>query len=125
MPFRFSYIAAVFAAAGVSGGSAAALDLENTIYLDVDGGRVTIEMRPDVAPMHVARIKELTRQGFYDGLTFHRVIDGFMAQTGDVKYGNIFLGFSPEMVGRGGSDLDDLKSEFSDIPFDKIGRAHV
>ena len=107
MPFRFSYIAAVFAAAGVSGGSAAAQDLENTIYLDVDGGRVTIEMRPDVAPMHVARIKELTRQGFYDGLTFHRVIDGFMAQTGD-----------PRGDGTGGSG-QNITAEFNQMPFER------
>jgi peptidylprolyl isomerase len=57
-------------------------DLENTLYLDVPAGRVVIELKPDLAPGHVARIKELAREGFYDGLTFHRVIDGFMAQTG-------------------------------------------
>ena len=107
MPFRFSYIAAVFAAAGVSGGSVAAQDLENTLYLDVDGGRVTIEMRPDIAPMHVARIKELTRQGFYDGLTFHRVIDGFMAQTGD-----------PRGDGTGGSG-QNITAEFNQMPFER------
>jgi peptidylprolyl isomerase len=60
-------------------------DLENTLYLDVPAGRVVIEMRPDLAPKHVAQIKELTRRGFYDGVAFHRVIDGFMAQTGDPK----------------------------------------
>ena len=59
------------------------LDLENTIYLDLKDGRVVIKMMPEVAPKHVARIKELTRQGFYDGLVFHRVLEGFMAQTGD------------------------------------------
>ena len=64
-------------------GEASALDLENTLYLDLKDGRVVIELKPDLAPNHVARIKELTRQGFYDGLVFHRVIDGFMAQTGD------------------------------------------
>nr|WP_234703870.1 peptidylprolyl isomerase [Rhodospirillum centenum] len=62
---------------------ALARDLENTLYLDLPAGRVVIEMRPDLAPRHVARIKELARQGFYDGIPFHRVIDGFMAQTGD------------------------------------------
>ena len=62
---------------------ASAQDLENTLYLDLKDGRVVIQLRPDLAPNHVARIKELTRQGFYDGLKFHRVIDGFMAQTGD------------------------------------------
>lgn len=66
-------------------GSAMALDLENTLYLDLKDGRVVIELRPDLAPHHVTRIKELTRQGFYDGLPFHRVIEGFMAQTGDPK----------------------------------------
>jgi peptidylprolyl isomerase len=77
-------------------------DLENTLYLDLEGGRVTIEMRPDLAPNHVARIKELAREGFYDGVVFHRVIDGFMAQTGD-----------PTGTGRGGSDKPDLAAEFS------------
>src|SRR3954464_4184283 len=82
-------------------GEAAALDLENTLYLDLKDGRVVIELKPDLAPNHVARIKELTRQGFYDGLVFHRVIDGFMAQTGD-----------PQGTGMGGSG-QKLKAEFS------------
>ena len=76
-------------------------DLENTIYLDLKDGRVVIELRPDLAPNHVVRIKELTRQGFYDGLRFHRVIDGFMAQTGD-----------PKGLGTGGSGKN-IKAEFS------------
>ncbi len=76
-------------------------DLENTLYLDVEGGRVVIEMRPDLAPNHVARIKELVREGFYDGIVFHRVIDGFMAQTGD-----------PTGTGSGGSGKN-LDAEFS------------
>ncbi len=80
-------------------------DPENTLYLDLKDGRVVIEMRPDLAPKHVARIKELTRQGFYDGLLFHRVIAGFMAQTGD-----------PKGDGTGGSGVN-LKAEFSDEPF--------
>ncbi|HEX6374573.1 MAG TPA: peptidylprolyl isomerase [Allosphingosinicella sp.] len=83
-----------------------ALDPENTLLLDLSsGGRVAIQLRPDVAPGHVARIKELTRKGFYDGLTFHRVIDGFMAQGGD-----------PKGDGTGGSELPDLKAEFSGLP---------
>lgn len=81
---------------------AVAGDLENTLYLDLKDGRVVIEMRPDLAPNHVARIKELVRQGFYDGLKFHRVIEGFMVQTGD-PLGN----------GTGGSGKK-LKAEFSD-----------
>jgi peptidylprolyl isomerase len=76
-------------------------DLENTLYLDVPAGRVVIALRPDLAPKHVARIKELARGGFYDGIVFHRVIDGFMAQTGDPK-GN----------GTGGSG-QNLPAEFS------------
>ena len=71
--------------AGGSGGAAAAADPGNTLYLDLGSGRVVIEMRPDLAPGHVARIKELARAGFYDGLKFHRVIEGFMAQTGDPR----------------------------------------
>jgi peptidylprolyl isomerase len=67
------------------GGTVSAADLENTLYMDVPKGRVVIEMRPDIAPKHVAQIKELTRRGFYDGVAFHRVIDGFMAQTGDPR----------------------------------------
>lgn len=82
--------------------SAYALDPENTIYLDLKDGRVVIELLPAVAPKHVERIKTLARQGFYDGLIFHRVIDGFMAQTGD-----------PTGTGMGGSPLPNLPAEFS------------
>lgn len=81
-----------------------AADLEDTLYLELEDGRVVIEMRPDLAPKHVARIKELVRDGFYDGLLFHRVIPGFMAQTGDPK-GN----------GTGGSGTN-LAAEFSNEP---------
>jgi cyclophilin family peptidyl-prolyl cis-trans isomerase len=77
-------------------------DPENTLIMDLKSGPVKIRLRPDLAPNHVARIKELTRQGFYDGVVFHRVIPGFMAQTGD-----------PTGTGSGGSDLPDLRSEFS------------
>ena len=78
--------------------------LENTLYLDLKDGRVVIEMRPDLAPKHVKRIKELARQGFYNGLVFHRVIEGFMTQTGD-----------PTGTGSGGSG-QKLKAEFSREP---------
>lgn len=77
-------------------------DLENTIYLQLKDGRVVIQLRPDLAPQHVARIKQLTREGFYDGVVFHRVIDGFMAQTGD-----------PTGTGMGGSKYPDLPAEFN------------
>jgi len=82
-------------------GAAQTLDPENTLLLDLEYGRVVIELRPDLAPNHVARIKELARDGFYDGIVFHRVIDGFMAQTGD-----------PTGTGTGGSGKK-LDAEFS------------
>jgi peptidylprolyl isomerase len=82
-----------------------AADLDNTLYLDVPKGRVVIEPRPDLAPKTVARIKQLVRDGFYDGIVFHRVIAGFMAQTGD-----------PTGTGTGGSG-QKLKAEFNDTPF--------
>jgi peptidylprolyl isomerase len=86
-------------------------DLENTLYVDIADhggnakGRVTIDLRPDLAPGHVARIKELAREGFYDGVVFHRVLEGFMAQGGD-----------PTGTGMGGSKKPDLKAEFSSEP---------
>jgi peptidyl-prolyl cis-trans isomerase B (cyclophilin B) len=77
---------------------------------------VVIELRPDVAPGHVARIKELTREGAYDGVVFHRVIEDFMAQTGDVQYGKTGgEQFNPSRAGMGGSSKPDLKAEFSDV----------
>jgi len=84
----------------------AAPDLENTLHLDLKDGRVVIQLFPDVAPKHVERIKALATDGFYDGIIFHRVIDGFMAQTGD-----------PTGTGTGGSNLPDLPAEFNKIPF--------
>ena len=80
-------------------------DPQNTVYLDTKDGRITIRLRPDLAPKHVEQIKALTKQGFYNGIVFHRVIDGFMAQTGD-----------PTGTGTGGSDMPDLKAEFNAEP---------
>ncbi|MGB7431797.1 MAG: peptidylprolyl isomerase [Ahrensia sp.] len=89
-------------------------DPENTLLLETTKGAVVIEMRPDLAPGHVERIKELARAGDYDGVVFHRVIDGFMAQTGDVKFGKKGgKDFNPGRAGMGGSDKPDLKAEFS------------
>ncbi len=92
---------------------------ENVLVIAVDGGHpgtVEIELLPDVAPAHVARIKELARAGAYDGVVFHRVIDGFMAQTGDVAHGK--HGADLSRAGTGGSELPDLPAEFSATPFE-------
>ncbi len=91
-------------------------DPENTIIMETTKGRVVIELLPDVAPDHVARIKELAREGAYDGVVFHRVIEDFMAQTGDVQYGKTGgEQFNPARAGMGGSSKPDLKAEFSDV----------
>jgi peptidylprolyl isomerase len=91
-------------------------DPQNTLIMQLKGGTVTIALRPDIAPNHAERLKTLTRQGFYDGVPFHRVIPGFMAQTGD-----------PTGTGMGHSDLPDLKAEFSDVPFTRgiVGMARA
>lgn len=96
--------------------AALAADKANTLLLDTRDGQVVIELLPDVAPNHVARIRQLANQGFYDGLKFHRVIEGFMAQTGD-PLGN----------GTGSSQLPDLNAEFSDVSFQRgvVGMARA
>ncbi len=94
-------------------------DPENTIIVELKNGPVTIELLPDIAPQHCARMKELARAGSYDNVAFHRVIDGFMAQTGDVKFGNMEADFDIRMAGRGGSDLPNVPAEFSGIPHDR------
>ena len=83
-----------------------ASDPSNTVYLQTKDGRVTIRLRPDLAPKHVEQVKALTKRGFYDGIVFHRVIPGFMAQTGD-----------PTGTGTGGSDLPNIPAEFTQTPF--------
>ena len=93
---------------------------ENIMILKLKDGDVKIELFEDVAPNHVKRIKELANAGKYDNVVFHRVIDGFMAQTGDVKFGNSTSpDFNLRMSGMGGSDLPDLKQEFSNLPHDR------
>ncbi len=94
--------------AAASNEAGAQSDPENVLVMELKDGTVRIEMLPDLAPKHVEQIKTLTRQGFYDGIVFHRVIDGFMAQTGD-----------PTGTGRGGSELPDLPAEFSAEPFER------
>jgi peptidylprolyl isomerase len=105
----FAALALVFAvavSADIRPASAQAAGPQNTIYLDTKDGRITIRLRPDLAPKHVEQIKTLTKRGFYNGLTFHRVIGGFMAQTGD-----------PKGDGTGSSDLPNIPAEFSKEPF--------
>ena len=108
---RFSLVQgvclAVFIAAGSAGVAAQSADPDNTVIMTLKGDcKVTIALRPDLAPKHVAQIKALTADKFYDGIIFHRVIDGFMAQTGD-----------PTGTGMGGSKLPDIPAEFSSEPF--------
>ncbi len=95
----------------------AGLDPQNTLYLDTKYGRVVIKLRNDIAPHHAERLKQLAREHFYDNVPFHRVIDGFMAQTGDGQYGN----------GTGGSKYPDLNAEFSNVPFKRgtVGMART
>ena len=93
---------------------------ENIMILKLKTGDVKIELFPDVAPNHVERIKELANSGKYDNVVFHRVIDGFMAQTGDVQFGNTETkDFNLQRAGMGGSDLPDLKAEFNDLPHER------
>lgn len=100
-------LAALFALGALSGAAnAQQLDPENTLYLELPMGRVVIQLRPDLAPQHVAQIKKLARAGFYDGIIFHRVIEGFMAQSGD-----------PTGTGMGGSQEPNLPAEFSAEPY--------
>jgi len=95
----------------------AGLDPQNTLYLDTKYGRVIIKLYNDIAPLHAERMKQLARDGFYNNAPFHRVIDGFMAQTGDGQYGN----------GTGGSKYPNLKAEFSKVPFKRgiVGMART
>ena len=94
-------------------------DPENTIIMTLKDGDVVIALLPDVAPKHSERMKALARSGAYDNVVFHRVIEGFMAQSGDVANGNAERGFNLRRAGTGGSDLPDLPAEFSKLPHDR------
>ena len=94
-----------------------AAEPENTLVISLKDGDVTIALRPDLAPKHVEQIKALTRKGAYDSVVFHRVIEGFMAQTGDVQFGNSAKDYNPAQAGTGGSDLPNIPAEFSKEPF--------
>ena len=108
--------ALVFAVPALAQSLPAGLDKANAIVIDTTKGRIVIKLRPDLAPQHVERIKQLARDGYYNNVPFHRVIEGFMAQTGDGKNFN----------GTGGSKYPDLTAEFSSVPFKRgiVGMAH-
>jgi cyclophilin family peptidyl-prolyl cis-trans isomerase len=106
MKLLFAPLALMLVAASPAAAQDAKADPQNTVFLDTKDGRITIRLRPDLAPKHVEQIKTLTRQGFYDGIVFHRVIPGFMAQTGD-----------PTGTGTGGSKLPNIPAEFTQTPF--------
>ncbi len=113
--FRFLVVAFLLVAFGTPAQAQAPVDRENLLYIDLDYGRVVIRLRPDIAPRHVERVKELARAKFYDGQVFHRVIEGFMAQTGD-----------PTGTGRSGSGRN-INAEFSRVPFERgvVGAARA
>lgn len=112
---------AAIAALGLTGAtvslSMAEADPSDTMVITLKDGEVRVALRPDLAPKHVEQIKTLVRQGAYDNVAFHRVIDGFMAQTGDVQFGDMEDGFSLRRAGTGSSDLPDIPAEFSNEPF--------
>lgn len=92
---------------------------DDFLTIQLKDGPVVIQLMPDVAPKHVAQIKELAKAGEYDNVAFHRVIDGFMAQTGDVEFGDMENGFNAKRAGTGGSKLADIPAEFSKVPFER------
>ena len=100
---------------------------KDRLTIQLKGGDVVIQLFPSVAPKAVARLEALASEGDYDNVAFHRVIAGFMAQTGDVQYGDMKDGFNPQLAGTGGSKLPDLPAEFSDIPFKRgtVGMARA
>ena len=116
--FRLASLALAFAVSWAVGSAPAlAASPQDTLVLTLKNGDVTIALRPDLAPKHVEQIKALVREGAYDNVAFHRVIEGFMAQTGDVQYGDLEDGYSASTVGTGGSERPDLPAEFSQERF--------
>lgn len=124
---KLAALAIVVGGLAAAASAAFAAEPEDTLVLTLKDGDVTIALRPDLAPKHVEQIRKLVRDGAYDNVAFHRVIDGFMAQTGDVQYGDMEDGFNPRAVGTGGSDLPDLPSEFSNEKFERgvVGMARA
>ncbi|MFV0475229.1 MAG: peptidylprolyl isomerase [Pikeienuella sp.] len=115
MPIRFLSVLFV-AVLALTSTEARAVDESNTLIIELKTGEVKIELLPDVAPKHAERLRTLAKEGAYDGVAFHRVIEGFMAQTGDVEFGK---GSNTSRMGTGGSNYPDLPAEFSKIPFER------
>ncbi|TYR35233.1 peptidylprolyl isomerase [Mesorhizobium microcysteis] len=111
------FASSIVVAAGLMAGSALAAEPENTMIIELKDGEVSIALRPDLAPKHVEQIKALVRGGEYNNVAFHRVIDGFMAQTGDVEFGDLEDGYNSQRVGTGGSSLGNVGAEFSSEQF--------
>ena len=109
---NFTFLAALTLAI-----TAQAAEPDNSMVIKLKDGDVVVALRPDLAPKHVEQIKALVRKGFYDGVVFHRVIDGFMAQTGDGQFGDSDGGYDPNAAGTGGSDLPNIPAEFTKEPF--------
>jgi len=112
-----SFIRSAFAAATIVALSQSVAFAADTLNLQLKDGNVAIELDSKLAPKHVAQIEKLVKEGAYDGVAFHRVIPGFMAQTGDVKFGNVDKGYNASRVGTGGSDMPNIPAEFSKEPF--------
>lgn len=114
----FTLATSLTLAAGIAFAPASAKAADkDTMVIELKKGKVEIQLEPQVAPKHVAQIEKLVREGAYDNVAFHRVIDGFMAQTGDVRFGDMKDGFDAQRVGTGGSELPDLPAEFSKEKF--------
>ncbi|MGL3605370.1 peptidylprolyl isomerase [Rhizobium sp. G187] len=122
---KLAHIATAFLLAVAAFGPAKAQSNDDFLTIQLKDGPVVIQLMPEIAPKHVAQIKELASKGEYDNVAFHRVIDGFMAQTGDVEFGDMENGFDAARAGTGGSSLGDLPAEFSNTPFERgtIGMA--
>ena len=115
MRLKLAHVLTVLGALAIT--PAVAAEPEDTMIITLKDGDVVVALRPDLAPKHVEQIKKLVREGAYNNVAFHRVIDGFMAQTGDVQFADMEDGFNPQRAGTGGSSLPDLPAEFSSEPY--------
>ena len=127
MQFLRAASSLIFAAGVLAGSAALAAEPENTMIIELKDGEVVIALRPDLAPKHVEQIKALVRAGEYDNVAFHRVIEGFMAQTGDVQYGDMEDGYNSQLAGTGGSSMGNIPAEFSNEDYTRgtVGMARA